>query len=215
MSKHLVSWIHSEWGYISCCQKIKDGLGPIKADLTCLLSLADAVHPEGTPWILPRLGPGTMLLWFFVALDEFSSAGTFEVANTLLLHVKLFACLFYLISGGSVVKNLPANARDTGDLGSISRSGRSPGGGNGNPLQCSCLENPMDRRALQTTVRGMAESATTEGLSVHAEQFNRRVTAGLSFLSRWRWSASFWFVPPELLSLHILASICHLQTFWR
>ena len=43
--------------------------------------------------------------------------------------------------GGSVVKNLPTNA---GDVGSIPESGRSPGGGNGNPFQYSCLENPMD-----------------------------------------------------------------------
>jgi len=49
--------------------------------------------------------------------------------------------------GGSVVKNLPANAGDTGDSGSIPESGRSPGEGNGNPLQYSCLENPMDRGA--------------------------------------------------------------------
>ena len=46
---------------------------------------------------------------------------------------------------GSVVKNPPANAGDTGDLVLIPRSGRSPGGGN--PLQYSCLENPMDRGA--------------------------------------------------------------------
>ena len=46
--------------------------------------------------------------------------------------------------GGSVVKNLPAN---TGDTGFISGSGRFSGGGNGNPLQYSCLENPMDRGA--------------------------------------------------------------------
>ena len=44
--------------------------------------------------------------------------------------------------GGSVVKNPPANA---GDMGSIPGSGISPGGGNGNPLQYSCLGNPMDR----------------------------------------------------------------------
>ena len=44
--------------------------------------------------------------------------------------------------GGSVIKNLPANA---GDVGLIPASGRSPGEGNGNPLQYSCLENPMDR----------------------------------------------------------------------
>ena len=49
--------------------------------------------------------------------------------------------------GGSVVKNLPANAGDMGDVGLIPRSRRSPGGGNGNPFQYSCLENPMDREA--------------------------------------------------------------------
>ena len=48
---------------------------------------------------------------------------------------------------GSVLKNLPAKAEDAGDAGSISGVGRSPGGGNDNPLQCSCLENPMDRGA--------------------------------------------------------------------
>ena len=46
-----------------------------------------------------------------------------------------------------VVKNPSAKAGDVGDAGSIPRSGRSPGGGHGNPLQYSCLENPMDRGA--------------------------------------------------------------------
>ena len=46
-----------------------------------------------------------------------------------------------------MVKNLPANARDIRDMGSIPGSGRSPGGRNSNPLQYSCLENPMDRGA--------------------------------------------------------------------
>ena len=55
--------------------------------------------------------------------------------------------------GDSVVKNLPANV---GDLGSIPRSGRSPGEGNGNPLQYSCLGNPMDRGAWQAIVHGVA-----------------------------------------------------------
>ena len=45
-----------------------------------------------------------------------------------------------------VVKNPPANAGDIRDLGLIPESGRSPGGGHGNPLQYSCLENPMDRK---------------------------------------------------------------------
>ena len=56
-----------------------------------------------------------------------------------------------------MVKNLPANA---GDLGSIPGSGRSPGGGHGNPLQYSCLENPMDRGAWWATIDGAAKSQT-------------------------------------------------------
>ena len=47
-----------------------------------------------------------------------------------------------------------ASARKAGDLGSIPGSGRSPGEGNGNPLQCSCLENPMYRGVWQATVHG-------------------------------------------------------------
>ena len=46
-----------------------------------------------------------------------------------------------------VVKNLPVNAGDIRDVGSIPGSGRSPGGGHSNPLEGSCLENPVDRRA--------------------------------------------------------------------
>ena len=58
--------------------------------------------------------------------------------------------------GGSVVKNLPANA---GDAGSIPGSGRSPGEGNGNPLQCSCLGNLMDRRAWHAIVHRVAKES--------------------------------------------------------
>ena len=54
-----------------------------------------------------------------------------------------------------MVKNLPAKA---GDLGSIPRSGRSPGGGSGNPLQCSCLKNPTSRGAWWATVHGVTKS---------------------------------------------------------
>ena len=56
---------------------------------------------------------------------------------------------------GSVVKNLPA---DAGDAGSIPGSGRSTGEGNANPLQYSCLGDPMDRGAWQATVHGVAQS---------------------------------------------------------
>ena len=59
-----------------------------------------------------------------------------------------------------VVKNLPTNAGDVRDVGLIPGSGRSPGGGHGNPLQYSCLENPMDRGTWWATVHGVAKSQT-------------------------------------------------------
>ena len=69
----------------------------------------------------------------------------------------------YLISrsfpGGAVVKKPPANAGDAGDAGSIAGSGRSPGVGNGNSLQYSCLENPMDRGTWRATVYGVAKKS--------------------------------------------------------
>ena len=71
--------------------------------------------------------------------------------------------------GNSVVKNPPAKARDSRDLGSIPGSGRSPAGGNGNQLQCSRLGSPMDRGAWQRRT----ESDTTEQLSTHAVWLGR------------------------------------------
>ena len=65
---------------------------------------------------------------------------------------------FVAFPGGSVVRNPPAN---TGDADSIPMWGRSPGEGNGNPLQYSCLENSINREAWQTTVHGVAESDMT------------------------------------------------------
>ena len=58
------------------------------------------------------------------------------------------------------VKNLPANAGDARDTGLTLGLGRSSGGRNGNPLQYSCLENPMDRGAWQGTVQGVTKSRT-------------------------------------------------------
>ena len=63
--------------------------------------------------------------------------------------------------GGAVVKNPPACARDTRDVGSIPGPGRSPGGGHGNPLQYSCLENLMDRGAWWATVHEVTEESDT------------------------------------------------------
>ena len=67
-----------------------------------------------------------------------------------------------------VVKNLPANAEDIRDTGSIPGLERSPGGGHGNPLQYSCLENSIDKGAWQAAVHSTAKSQTQlKSLSAH------------------------------------------------
>ena len=86
-----------------------------------------------------------------------------EYANiSMCEHVQAFQVVL-------VVKNLPASARDVRDAGSNPGLGRSPGGGHSNPLQYSCLENPMDRGAWQATVNRVAQSQTQlKWLSTHA-----------------------------------------------
>ena len=66
-----------------------------------------------------------------------------------------------------MVKNLPANVGAAGDSGSIPGSGKSPGVGNGNPLQYSCLENPMDRGAWRATVHELTKSQTRLSMHTH------------------------------------------------
>ena len=70
------------------------------------------------------------------------------------------------LTGGSVVKDLPANAGSSGDSSLIPESGRSPGEGNGNPLKYSCLKTPMDRGAWQAVVHGVTKSQAQ--LSMHS-----------------------------------------------
>jgi len=60
--------------------------------------------------------------------------------------------------GGASGENLPASAGGAGDVDCNPGSGRSPGGGNGNPLNYSCLESPMDREAWQHIARGVAKN---------------------------------------------------------
>ena len=69
-----------------------------------------------------------------------------------------------------MVKNLPATQAD---LSSIAGSGRSPGEGNGNPLQYSCLENPMDRGIWWATVHGVKKSDMTEQLTLRTTLINK------------------------------------------
>ena len=103
-------------------------------------------------------------------LSDYHSRFSYKLLDVPLFFSDLVKCLAKFSTsvgmgfpGSSVVKNPPANA---GDSGSVSGLGRSSGEGNGNPLQYSCLENPMDRGAWWAT-----ESYLTEGLSMHAVDF--------------------------------------------
>ena len=91
--------------------------------------------------------------------------------------------------GGSAVKNPPANA---GDAGTINGSGRSPGEENGNLLQCSCLENPMDRGAWRATVHGVAKSQT------RLSDRTTKITTNESGRVKLGWSPD-WLAPGPLL----------------
>ena len=85
------------------------------------------------------LGSIQKLIFFFFDILSFKILWDFNI------HV-VSSFFFFLMGfpGGAVIKNLPATAGDAGDMGSIPGLGRSPGGGNGNPPQYSCLENSMD-----------------------------------------------------------------------
>ena len=76
--------------------------------------------------------------------------------------------------GGSVLKNLPANVGDARNAGLIPGSGKAPGGGHGNPLQYSCLGNPVYRGAWQATVHG-TEHTHTKAIIVLASSAVLRV----------------------------------------
>ena len=77
-------------------------------------------------------------------MESENKANAWRRARTKICLMTLFG-LLGASQAALVVKNLPANSGDAGDMGSIPGSGRFPGEGNGNPLQSSCLENPMDR----------------------------------------------------------------------
>ena len=76
------------------------------------------------------------------------------------LTLSLFHTTSRASPGGTVIKNLSANEGDAGHVGSIPGCRRSPEEGSGNPLQHSCLENPMDRGAWGATVHGVSKSQT-------------------------------------------------------
>ena len=100
---------------------------------------------------------GIFCLYFYVRL----------LYSFLLFSLLLgFGVRIWSLPGGTVVKNTSANAGDTRDMGLIPGLERSPGEGNVNPLQYSCLENPKNRGDWQTTVHGFAKGQTQ--LRMHA-----------------------------------------------
>jgi len=102
-----------------------------------------------SPWSLKvKFSPQITLPSFETSLYGFGILGLSRFI--IFVGILYRPCLGFL--GGLVMKNLPVNA---GDMGSIPGSGRHPGGGNGNPLQYACLENPLDRGAWRAAVHGL------------------------------------------------------------
>ena len=92
-------------------------------------------------------------------------------------YIKCIQCILWAFQVVLVVKNPPAYAGDIRDAGSIPGLGRSPGGGYGNPLQYSCLENPMDRGAWWAMVHRLAKSQTwLKHLIMHTMSFTYDVS---------------------------------------
>ena len=106
--------------------------------------------------------------------------------------------------------NPPTNLGDIQDKGSIPGSGRSPGGGHGNPLQYSCLENPMDRAAWQATVHRVANSRTwLKQLRMHThkrksnQSMVKEINSDFSLEGCWSWNSN------------TLATWCEEPTHWK
>ena len=115
-----------------------------------------------------------------------------------------------------VVKNLPANAGDVRDAGSIPGWGRSPGVGNGNPLQYSCLENLTDRGAWWATIHRVAKSQTwLKWLSTQHTQLSH---FPVTFLSLWTILLTVptqFHVIPLLFFLTTCSSLCPWPTYFK
>ena len=101
-----------------------------------------------------------------------------SACSSLIIRTQL--CMFWSSQVALVVKNVPANARDVRDSGSILWLGRSPGGGRGNPPEYSYLENPMDRGAWQAMVHWVTKSWTRlKWLSTHVCKSGPNLTMSL------------------------------------
>ena len=171
-----VFWISGRFFNAESPGKHTQALLAIKADVL-------GTHLPGTY----SLGGGVL----FGAQTPHSLWRTFAVVTILLFsdHWPGVVHLDYTASSishkgfpvGSVVKNLPENAGYARDMSLIPRLGRCPREGNGNPLQYSCLENSVNRRAWQATVHGITKSWTW--LSAHTDTHPHPSHCGLFFIS--------------------------------
>ena len=136
------------------------GLGMCRTP--ALTSYSQNVHP-GSPFRLQThlticpSEPNHALLWTVTKSHRMFITHILFLLTFLKLFLKLILYIYMGFPGGSEVK---ASACNAGDLGSIPGLGRSPGEGNGNPLQYSCLENPMDGGAWWATIHRVAKSRT-------------------------------------------------------
>ena len=144
--------------------------------------LSDVFKVILSPSIQFLLLPKSLLIWVCSTVIGYSFCYFFSNPSFMsILDSQCCSCHFCLwksfspsslVTGASqvalVVENLPVNAGDARDVGSITGSGRSAGGGNGSPLQYSCLQNPMDRGAWWATVCAVAKSqAQLSGFHFH------------------------------------------------
>ena len=107
--------------------------------------------------------------WAKTLFSAFSSVIPIVFLRSHFFVIQIMALMFYGLPSGTRGKETPANAGDLRDVGSVPGLARSPGGRNGNPLQYSCWENPMDKGAWWATVHGVAKSWTRlKLLSMHA-----------------------------------------------
>ena len=102
-----------------------------------------------------------------------------------LLNISSTNYYYRAFAGDVVVKNQPVNAGDAGDLGSIFGLGRSPGIGNGNPIQYSCLDNSMDRGTWWVTVHGVAKSMTWLSTHTHTHTHTHKYHYNPIHNSKW------------------------------
>ena len=154
------------------------------------------LSPHQIPWVSPRFPTGLFLpptYWEQRTEGSFTAHRQLKATtarkrvecspevgkSALFLDIPAYPPGALLMA--QAVKNPPANARDTRDVGSIPRWGRSSEGGPGNPLQYSCHGNPKDRRAWQVTVCGTAKSWTLLSTQAHAP-FRRRARVNVK---RW------------------------------